>query len=307
MARKKAKNITNDYVINDYRSRFPVLKEEEEKRLLIEYKINNNTNAREILFNSNIGLVLDIYQKKFVTHYKYRDDLIQEGLIGLSKCLEKFDLKRECRLSTYATKYITGYMKRFLEQKTSLIKVSTAKTGKVFKLKKARSNLLKELEYEPSIEELSIETNIPINEVIELYPYIDLPISLNAEISTSKRKDQLIQMLKEDESCIPENIIIKQEQNKELYKILDKLPDFERHLVSIKFGFYDGYPHTLKETRDILYKLNIINHLCTVENLRQHYDKICNALNCNKIRNKLGYENLKQEPDTNNLRKKLIK
>ena len=77
------------------------------------------------LFEDNQGLVFYLYEKLYPNiprplRRNNRDDIIQEGLLGLWQAAERFDESRGAAFSTYATHYIEGYMKRYIADETGI-------------------------------------------------------------------------------------------------------------------------------------------------------------------------------------------
>ena len=81
-------------------SKLPVLKEKEKTQLLERCR-KGDGNARELLINGNLRLVLSVVQK-FSNRGENPDDLFQVGCIGLIKAIDHFDPSHEVKFSTYA-------------------------------------------------------------------------------------------------------------------------------------------------------------------------------------------------------------
>ena len=80
---------------------------------------NGNQEARNILINGNLKLVLSTL-KKFYYKMENLDDLFQVGCVGLIKAIDNFDLKYEVRFSTYAVPMILGEIKRYIRDNNSI-------------------------------------------------------------------------------------------------------------------------------------------------------------------------------------------
>ena len=93
----------------------------EEKQLLTEAK-NGDEHSKEIIIRENTGLVKSIAKRFFNRGYD-AEDIIQLGMMGLVKAIEKFDFTYEVKFSTYAVPVITGEIKSFLRD-DGMIKVS---------------------------------------------------------------------------------------------------------------------------------------------------------------------------------------
>lgn len=124
------KNVyVNDFTrsVKDYYKelrQFNVLTKEEERELLVKAK-NNNTKAKQKLIQSNLRFVFEI-AKRYTGHGVAIEDLISEGNFGLFKAIEKFDLAKDIRFSTYAIHWIKFYIKDIIKNHyaTRVIEVS---------------------------------------------------------------------------------------------------------------------------------------------------------------------------------------
>lgn len=91
--------------------KYPLLSEDEERKLLIKYKENNDMQARERLINCNLRLVVSIAKRYVGRSSLGIMDLVSEGSLGLIKAIECFDISRGTKLSTYATWWIRQAIK----------------------------------------------------------------------------------------------------------------------------------------------------------------------------------------------------
>jgi RNA polymerase primary sigma factor len=105
-------------------------------------------------------------------------DLIQEGSIGLLTAAQKFDPSRETRFSTYATKWIRQGVSRAILNHAGLIRVPIHTAERIRKVLNAQKSLHQELEREPTLEEISKELDIPIEEVSQALDAVCAPVSL---------------------------------------------------------------------------------------------------------------------------------
>ena len=109
--------------------KFPVLSEEEENKLLIDFKQNGNLQAAQTLTTSHLRLAAKIA----LTYRRYGlplADLISEANIGLMQAIKKFDLNKKVRLATYAIWWIKAAVSEFILKSWSLVKIGTVATQK---------------------------------------------------------------------------------------------------------------------------------------------------------------------------------
>lgn len=130
---------------------------------LINRAHDGDKEAFDQLVQDNLGLVWSIV-RRFTGRGYEADDLFQIGSIGLIKAINKFDVSLELRLSTYAVPMITGEIKRFLRD-DGMIKVSRSIKENGWKVKRAAQDLGTRLGREATVEELSDEVGITVEEI----------------------------------------------------------------------------------------------------------------------------------------------
>lgn len=131
---------------------------------LIKLVRDGNEEALEAVIENNLPLVSSISKKFLNRGYEY-EDIFQIGCIGLVKAVNNFDPAFNVKFSTYAVPMIMGEIKRFLRD-DGMIKVSRSVKNVARKLHYDREALTKELNREPSLEELSEYSNIDVDEII---------------------------------------------------------------------------------------------------------------------------------------------
>lgn len=136
----------------------------EEVAVLIAKAQAGDKEAREVLVESNLGLVHHIV-KRFLGRGYEGEDLFQIGSIGLMKAIDKFNLDFEVRFSTYAVPMIAGEIKRFLRD-DGMVKVSRTIKENGWKVKQASQRLSHRLGREPTIAELEEETGITMEDIV---------------------------------------------------------------------------------------------------------------------------------------------
>lgn len=120
--------------------------------------------ARDTLVKENMGLVYSIV-RRFLNRGVEQEDLIQIGSIGLLKAIDKFNMEFKVKFSTYAVPMITGEIKRFLRD-DGMIKVSRSLKETAVKAYAVREELVKRGKAEPSVEEISKEMGIAMDELV---------------------------------------------------------------------------------------------------------------------------------------------
>ena len=192
-------------------SKLPVLKEAENKMLLLLTK-DGDDKSRQKLINGNLKLVLSVIHK-FSNRGEYVDDLFQIGCIGLIKAIDNFDLSHNVRFSTYAVPMIFGEIRRYLRDNSS-IKVSRSLKDIAYKALQIRDKLIKENDKEPTISQIAKELMVPREEIVFALDAIQDPVSLNEPVyhdggNSIYVMDQVKDMKNIDEIWL-ENISIKE-------------------------------------------------------------------------------------------------
>lgn len=120
--------------------------------------------ARDTLFEENVGLIYSV-AKRFLGRGVEMEDLFQIGSIGLLKAVDNFDTSYEVRFSTYAVPMIAGEIKRYLRD-DGILKVSRSLKENCSKIYQLREKLERILGREPTLEELSAKSGIPMEEMV---------------------------------------------------------------------------------------------------------------------------------------------
>ena len=121
--------------------------------------------AKNQLVHENMGLVWSLV-RRFAGRGYEMDDLFQIGSIGLLKSIDKFDLNFNVKFSTYAVPMIVGEIKRFLRD-DGMIKVSRSLKETAYKARVMKEELVRELNREPTINEIAAGLDLAVEEVVE--------------------------------------------------------------------------------------------------------------------------------------------
>ena len=145
---------------------------------LIRLAHQGDKKARDTLVQENMGLVWSIV-RRFTNRGYDPEDLFQIGSIGLLKAIDNFDLTYEVKFSTYAVPLITGEIKRFLRD-DGMLKVSRSVKETAWKVSKAAGHWQSVHGRDATLQELSVETGIPVEDIV-------LSVSANADVDSLYR------------------------------------------------------------------------------------------------------------------------
>ena len=157
-------------------AKLPLLTEDEKKDLWKRIKAGDSQ-ARETYIKGNLRLVLSVL-KRFSNHSENMDDLFQIGCIGLMKSVDNFDPSMEVKFSTYAVPMIVGEIRRYLRYTGSSIRISRSLRDTAYKAIVARENLSRKNCSEPTLEEISKESGIEVEDIVYALDAMQSPLSL---------------------------------------------------------------------------------------------------------------------------------
>jgi RNA polymerase primary sigma factor len=222
--------------------RYPLLTAAEEVALAKRIE-RGDAAAKERMINSNLRLVISIakrYQGGGVPLF----DLIQEGVIGLNRAAEKFDWRRGFKFSTYATWWIRQACQRALSGQSATIRIPTHVNERRSKIARARRKLELELGRAPTRAELAEATDIPLKHVDEALDAAEAPVSLNQPMGEDG-DGELGDLFSDPNAGDPAAEATAALRRREVRRALQCLPERERRVVELRFGF-DGEPASLE-------------------------------------------------------------
>jgi RNA polymerase primary sigma factor len=223
--------------------RYPLLTAAEEVELakLIE---RGDRRAKDRMINSNLRLVVSI-AKKYQGHGLSLLDLIQEGIIGLIRAVEKFDWRRGYKFSTYATWWIRQAVQRGVANKSRTIRIPVHIVEREQKIARAERELTLKLERPPTDEEVAQKAKLSLKHVRETraaaraVASLDKPLGDDSDMAFGE-------IVATDGGDVEEEVVLGLSEHL-LHAAVAKLPDREQQVIKLRYGLNgDEDPRSLE-------------------------------------------------------------
>lgn len=223
--------------------KLPIISIEEEK-MYARQIAEGSSEARRMMIEANLRLVVKI-ARKYVNQGLSLLDLIEDGNIGLIKAVEKFDLAKECRFSTYATWWIRQSIERAIANHSRTIRLPVHISSRVNRISKIVSRYTEKEGREPSIEEIASESGYRVDFVRNLFTVAIKTYSLETYID-EENKLTLEDVLANPDNEEPLAVLEHTRRMEEVASWLDTLNGDERKVIMLRFGLDGDNPQTLE-------------------------------------------------------------
>ena len=223
----------------------PVLSPEREKELARKIA-EGDTEAKKIFIECNLKLVISI-AKKYLNRGLSFADLIQEGNLGLMTAVDRYDVEKGYKFSTYATHWIKQSIRRALTNISRNIRVPSHIYERLMQFNKISNELEAKLNRKPTTEELANQMRLSKSEIIELQKLQIDTLSLNYLIKEDE-DTELENFIPTSADNLEEQIVTKS-LRKEVKELLEKcdLKEQEIEVLMLRNGFNNNEPMTLDQ------------------------------------------------------------
>ena len=201
--------------------------------------------AKNRMINANLRLVVS-QARRYQGHGLPMEDLVQEGMLGLIRAVEKFDWRRGFKFSTYGTLWIRQAIQRGLQNSGRTIRLPVHVAQRQVKVRKVESDLNTRLGREPTDEEIAAVAELPVEQVFEIRELsrnlasLDQPVGEDGETALGD--------LLPSERPEPIDEVSDKLREQQVKAIVARLPENERQVIDLRFGLSGDEPRTVRQT-----------------------------------------------------------
>ncbi len=212
---------------------YPLLTKEEEV-VLAKRVEQGDLNAKGRMINSNIRLVVSIARRYQGQGMPFAD-IVQEGMFGLIRAVEKFDYRKGYKFSTYATWWIRQAIQRGLDNRARTIRLPAHIAQRARKVGRVERELTVRLEHDPTDAEIAKEAGLEVDEVTRIRALDYEPPSLDRRVGDDSDSATLGE-LRPSDGPAPDEAVQEMDIRARLERAVKSLPEAEQKVIAARFG-----------------------------------------------------------------------
>jgi RNA polymerase primary sigma factor len=212
---------------------YPLLTKEEEV-VLAKAVEQGDLNAKGRMINSNIRLVVSIARRYQGQGMPFAD-IVQEGMFGLIRAVEKFDYRKGYKFSTYATWWIRQAIQRGLDNRARTIRLPAHIAQRARKVGRVERELTVRLEHDPTDAEIAKEAGLDVEEVTRIRALDYEPPSLDRRVGDDSDSATLGE-LRPSDGPAPDEAVQELDIRARLERAIKLLPEAEQRVIAARFG-----------------------------------------------------------------------
>ena len=242
-----APNTDNEY--NAYfrkANSYPSLSAEEEKVIATRVQHGDNE-AKKILVQSNLKLVLTVARKAIHVSKLPLIDLIQEGNLGLMVAVEKFNPSLGYRFSTYATWWIKQAMFKAISEQSHCMKIPVYVQETLSKFSKIKAEMERTYNTTVSTKDVAEKMNIEPEKIDSFLSAYTSTVSIEGSYDGKDGSEMSVADVVADENAVVEENIEYEELKQDLRQVISVLKDREQTVIKMRFGLENFAKTTLED------------------------------------------------------------
>lgn len=222
----------------------PLITADEEVELARRIR-GGDDQALEKLVTSNLRFVVSI-AKKYQNQGISLPDLINEGNMGLVRAAHRFDETRGFKFISYAVWWIRQAILTAIAEQSRVVRLPLNQVGTIAKIRKETSRLEQDLQRAPTVDEVADAVDLPTEKVSELLRQNGFHVSIDAPL-TADEDTKFIDTFVPEGAASTDETLMSESLCTELDSLLAGLPETEREVLSMFFGFRSKREYTLDE------------------------------------------------------------